>query len=166
MRRAGVDTAVPIFSSWAAYCGVLAPEDRKRKRLIADLSEALSVLFVASPRGIVDLRAVPGPWSEEDLLVSLKALTDTYPDLEESLVTGEGAENGDWPERFNRATGRPAWLARPKDISGYASPAEATLAGLLRVADDLTARTPILKRDKQLVTGLRDRAVALINEYF
>ncbi len=160
IERCGVKKGTLVFSAWSAAYSVLPKADREKKRLIVNMGRDFSQVFIFAQDRIMDYQCLSmknknlaerGTY----LLKGVKELLDKHPDSEQVLATGDFSKN-------EQAVLGLKELSVPFHPSGEAS----SLLGLLFVADELEKKRPILRRDKGLLTNVKEKATAFINDYF
>ncbi|MGH7198752.1 MAG: hypothetical protein ACREH5_08455 [Candidatus Omnitrophota bacterium] len=170
MRRAKLDKAVRVVSAWSTAYGVLSPEERKKRRLIADLGNDLVSVFVfengriSAHRVFAPGKAAAGPAAEKTVSAA-ETLIAQHPGVEEALLTGDRAEEPAFLEAFKKMS-VPARVAAPRGVAKLQFPKYASLAGLLCVAEELEKKTSILHNRRGLLMDVKERAVSFMNEYF
>ncbi len=81
------------------------------------------------------------------------------------VLTGDNAERASWAGKLNQA-GFQTVAAFAKNIPGFSDPADASLAGLVTAAALRERRTAYVKAGGLWAGRVRDKANALIQEYF
>ncbi len=164
MERAGMPRAFAVPTALSSALAVLTREERAKKKLILDLGRDYVNLTVFAHGGIVDHRILTEA-SAEDVAAALKEMLLKHVDAE-ALITGERAEEEDFVAAlFPDAQTRPS--ARAPYGMSLNRPRDASVAGLLYAADELERKRPMTqKKGSLLLTGVRQKAASLINEYF
>lgn len=171
VERAGIDRSIPVLSAWSAAYAVLPKEDRKRKRLILDAGRDFLNIFIFGNNMISDSRTLltekaglageTGEWA-----AVLKEWTRREADLEETLVTGDLADDKGLIERLRAAVSLPVRRVAPSGVAALGHPSYASLVGLLFVADELERKSPGLSGHHGLLATVKQKAVSLFHEYF
>lgn len=167
MRRAGIGGAVPVVSSWSTAYAVIPAADRQRRWIIADAGRDLVAISAFHENRIEDLRIFATPDAKELPAAIASAAHELLPagKPEAVLITGDLADAA-LEEAVGALARAAVRSASPIGIARLEEPRYASAAGLLWVADELERKSPILNPEKGLMTGLRQKAAAFINDYF
>ena len=173
MSRALVKKAVPVVSLWSTAYGILPKEDRVRARLIVDQGRDFLNIFVFGNNMIYDHRAVwpdPGAPAQERkpafLIQAVKEFLAGTPVFEQILVAGERSANSEILALLRESFNLPVSEASSQTISGSQGLIPSGLGGLLSVADELEARSPILHKERGLLDSMKEKATNFLSDYF
>ncbi len=168
IERCGVKKGTLVFSAWSTAYGILPKTDRDRKRLVVDLGRDLASFFIFAQNRIMEydcfLTEGEKPGAPRILNAAGKLL-DKHPDSEQILVTGELSKDEPLIQCL-KGLPKPFYLSGPVGVEKLRSPECSSLAGLLFVADELEKKSSILRRDKGLLTDVKEKTAAFINDYF
>lgn len=168
-RRLGVAKSVPVPSAWSTAYGIIPNEDRRRPRIVADMGRDFLTVFSFEQNRISRhccvLTAECGASIGETAARLVRQLAADSP-FEAILVTGDRAEDEGIMQAFSALGAPAAHVCAPIGIAKLEHPSFASAAGLIRVADELDAKKPILHDEKGLLSAVREKAGAFINEYF
>jgi len=170
IERCNVKKGSLVFSAWSTAYGLLPKADRERKRLIVNLGRDFSKIFIFAQDRIMDYQCLSMKNKNlgergAHLLKEVKELLDKHPDSEQVLATGDFSKNEQGIQCLKELS-IPFCPSGPLGVDTLTSPESSSLAGLLFVADDLEKKRPILRRDKGLLTNVKEKAVTFINDYF
>ncbi len=173
LGRALVKKAVPVVSLWSTAYGILPKEDRVRTRLIVDQGRDFLNIFVFGNNMIYDHRFLwsdPGAPAQEPkltrLLQAAKELLAGTPACEQILVTGERGVNTQILALLRESFSLPVSEVSSQPIPGSEHFIPLGLRGLLSVADELEARSPILHKEKGLLGSMKEKAASFLSDYF
>ena len=165
-QRAHVRKAVRVASAVSTAHGALAgPEERLHRALIVDAGGDCLNVILHENNGVTDLLVRPAsnsPASQANALA--KDMAARHAGIAECVVTGELA--ADLQRKLGQALGLPVRPAAPRAVPGFTEPSDASIAGLLHVADRQEKKALVLNRHQGLLEGAKERAKAIINEYF
>ena len=171
MRRTQLSRCTPVLSAWSTAYGLLPKDDRIKNRLILDLGKDLWTTFVFYNGRIIRYQVKPAdrgnsPAWVEPLVPLMKEFLSLDPGIEEVLITGDRAHD---PAILNHCGDRisaPYRIASPAGIAKLDYPRYASVAGLLSVADEIESKMPMLRAERGIFLNVKQKAQALINEYF
>jgi len=170
-ERALVPKAIPVLSAWSTAYGVFPEGDRDTKRLVLDLGRDLLNIFLYRNNMITEYKVVPVAGKDVPAAVELavsaaSALLKRDPEVIEAVVTGDWAADKVFISHLHEALPVPLRTVSPAGYPKLEHPRYASAVGLLAVAKELEGKAPLLSREKGLLTGLKEKAVSLLNEYF
>lgn len=171
IKRCHLMRGIPVFSPWSTAYGVLAPGDRDKKRLIWDLGADLLNGFIFENNRIKDCSVLVSDGIEAQELAqrtakATKEFMRRHRDIQEVLVTGELSPDPAIVEGIQQSSGLTVSPVFPSGIPRLDHPRHASLVGLLRVAEELEAKTPRRVQEKYLFRRLKDKALSLLGDYF
>ena len=176
MRRAEVARAIPVPSLVSAFYGVLEKKavpagTQAPRQIVWDLGGDLVSGGVVEKSVLREYTVfLRGSLSWPDLGARMKALSrlwaDEYNILEPLVLTGDLAGQPNSFQRLSEEIGLPAVSAAPTGFSTLTDPKYASVAGLLKVAMESQRARPGAKTQRDLVGQVRDKASALMQEYF
>ncbi len=170
IERCDVKKGALVFSAWSTAYGVLPKTDRERKRLIVNMGRDFSTIFIFAQNRIMEYQCLSMKNKNlgergAHLLKGANELLDKHPDSEQVLATGDFSKNESVIQCLKELP-TPFYQSGPLGVDKLTSPEASSLVGLLFVADELEKKRPILRRDKGLLTNVKEKATAFINDYF
>jgi hypothetical protein len=170
MKRSGILKAVPVLSAWSTAYGILPEEDRQRTRVIVDAGADFLNIFLFGNNMISAFKTFSANKAPDDRLLrimeSVKELMAQNNSAEQILITGDLSEEESLMMKMRELVTIPIHQAAPFGFEKLTQAKYASLAGLLRVADELQKKIPVMHREKGMVAGTKAKLMNLINEYF
>ena len=171
IERSRLKQGIPVLSILSASYGVLNAEEHHRHVLLWDLGHdylsaarlregALWEALVLKADGLLVSEVASA------VLLHSKKMKQNDPAMEEIMLTGDWAEKESLVEKISGQWDGTVSVKAPGGVAELASPRQASLAGLLRVAAESHKGPRSSQLGKNLVLGLRQKAATLINEYF
>ena len=172
MERAGLKYNFPVLSILSSAHGVLGREERLEKRIVCDLGIDIlnAVLFeheslreyAGQMTGAMSSKEVAG-W----VCQAYKNFLGNEPGVCELILTGDLAEKEALTQHIQNTLSVSCRVASPTGLPPFDRPKDASAVGLLRVASESHGRKDHFARAQQnLISGLRQKATALAQEYF
>jgi len=166
MRRSQVDSAFPVLSLDSVCSAVV--ENAALPSIVWDLGEDFVSGGVVE-RGVLREYHVFAPSETKEGPERVAVTSRQWQErrgIEGTIVlTGDNAEKGSWAGKLTH-DGFHVMAASAKNVPGLAGPADASLAGLLTAAARIERRTAYVKTGGLWAGRVRDKANALIQEYF
>ncbi len=171
IQRAQLFGYTPVFSCWSTAYGILGKDDRLKRRLIVDMGRDYLNVFIFC-NGKITAHRIKTVFGENPASIAQQAvllaneLIPLNPVVEETLVTGDCAQE---PSVFNEFEGKmpmPLKVAVPTNIPKLSHPKYASAIGLLSVAEEIESKMPILRTERGILSNAKQKALSFINEYF
>lgn len=175
MGRAEIARAIPVPSLVSAFYGVLekkaVPAGQSSRQIVWDLGADLVSGGVVEKNVLREYTVfLRGSLSWSELGARIKASSrlwaDEYGILEPLVLTGDLASQPNAFQRLSEEIGFGSVSAVPKGFSWLPDNRYVPSAGLLKVAMESQKIRPGAKTQKDLVGQVRDKASALMQEYF
>jgi hypothetical protein len=164
LDRTPARRCVRVLAAWSAAYAVIPPPDRAAKRLLVDAGDVTTAFVFGAGR----VRRAAA-WFLDDACARLPewaaAALAEEAGIREVLVCGDSADDPRVLSALD-GLGRDIHRCAPYGLAPFDRPGDAALAGLLRVADELESRRPLLHADGGLLARARQRVTSLLNEYF
>lgn len=166
MRRSQVDFAVPVLSLDSVCSAVV--ENAALPGIVWDLGEDFVSGGVVE-RGVLREYSVFSPSETKNAPEQIAVTSRQWQErrgIEGTIIlTGDNAEKASWAGKLTH-DGLMTVAASSKNVPGLNEPSNASLAGLLTAAAQRERRSAYVKASGLWAGRVRDKANALIQEYF
>jgi len=166
IQRCGLEQSHAVPSVRSTLYGVLSPEEYQKKILLWDLGRDYlhgAWTHEGSIQQAIVLKANTLSEKEVGQVVLLNSADCVY---EEMVLTGDLTENESLVDQIRSQCQQPVLVKAPKGVGELHELGQASLAGLLRVASEFHNNRSSSQLGESLFLDLRQKAVALIKDYF